>query len=121
MSLNKRKAGGCYEERAAEYLTGKGYFIECRNYHAGRGPELDIVASKNGMLIAVECKYRFGRSFGDPLEAVDIRKQKHICFAMLKYCATHGYSPDTPCRFDVVAIYGDGSIRHIEHAFEFRI
>ncbi len=121
MSLNKRKMGTGFEEKAAAYLVENGYKIKGRNYHAGRGPELDIVAWKDGMFIVVECKYRSGHSFGDPLEAVDVCKQKRICRAMLRYYTQYGYSLDVPCRFDVIAIYGDGSIRHIEHAFEFRI
>ena len=121
LSLNKRKTGTDFEEKAAAYLAGKGYVIKRRNYRAGRGPELDIVAWKDGMLIGVECKYRSGLFFGDPLEAVDLFKQKRICRAMLRYYAEYGYSLDVPCRFDVIAIYGDGSVRHIENAFEFQV
>ena len=52
--------------------------------------------------------------------AVDVRKQRRICKTALYYLAKHGYGMDTSCRFDVIAIYGDNSIRHIENAFEFQ-
>lgn len=52
--------------------------------------------------------------------AVDVRKQRRICKTALYYFVKHGYGMDTACRFDVIAIYGDNSIRHIENAFEFQ-
>lgn len=120
MSMNKRSIGSYYEDKAVEYLVKQGYSILCRNYHAGRGAELDIVASKDGYVIGIECKYRSDDSFGDPLEAVDNQKQRRISRAMLHYYAHNGYGMDTPCRFDVIAIYGDGTIKHIENAFDYQ-
>lgn len=105
---------------AAAYLKEKGYRILERNYHAGRGAELDILAEKDGVLVAVECKYRMDNMHGDPLEAVDYRKQHKICHALLHYCMMHGISPERDFRFDVIAIYGNGEIRHLEDAFPFR-
>ncbi len=52
--------------------------------------------------------------------AVDIRKQRRICKTALYYFAKNEYGTDRACRFDVIAIYGDDSVRHIENAFEFQ-
>lgn len=121
-AFNKRQIGSRYEERAAVYLEKKGYRIVEKNYHAGRYGELDLIAEdKEGTLVVCECKYRSKDGCGDPLSAVDFRKQRQICRTALYYCMEHGYGMEHPCRFDAIAIYGDGRIRHIENAFAFHL
>lgn len=115
---NNRAVGNYYETLATEYLVEHGYRILERNFHSRFG-EIDIIAQKEGDIIFVECKYRSGEGFGDPLAAVDLKKQRRICKTALFYYTRHGYSMDCSCRFDVVAIYPDNSIVHIENAFEF--
>ena len=116
---NKRKVGSIYEDKACDYLTKKGYRIIARNYHAGKRSEIDIMAYKDGVYVAVECKYRSGDLCGDPLEAVNFRKQQSISRALLHFYMKHQLDMDTPARFDVIAIYGDERIEHIENAFSF--
>lgn len=117
---NNRKLGDYYEQKAVEYLKREGYRILERNFHAGRFGEIDIIAmNKEGILVIVECKYRKQNEHGDPLEAVDYRKQKQISKTTLFYFGKKGYGMEQPCRFDVIGIYGDGSVRHIENAFDF--
>lgn len=117
---NKRQIGSFYEECAVQYLVGKNYQILERNFHAGRSGEIDIIArDESGLLVIVECKYRLDESHGDPLLAVNYRKQRQICRTTLYYYVRHGYGMDYPCRFDVIALYGNGEIKHIENAFEF--
>ena len=117
--MNRRETGGRYEDMAAAYLMEHGYEIRERNFYSRYG-EIDIIAGTADLLIACEVKYRSGVRRGDPLEAVDFHKQKRICQTMLYYFVRHGYGEDTPCRFDVIAITGEGAIRHIKNAFEFR-
>lgn len=116
---NNRKIGQKYEDIAAEYLTKKGYQIVKRNYRNPYG-EIDILAQKDGVWIFCEVKFRSTRHCGSPLEAVDVRKQRRISKAAFYFYAYHGYAENTPCRFDVIAIYGDESVVHIENAFEFQ-
>ena len=119
--LNKRQIGSKYEELAAAYLVKKGYKIIEKNYHAGRYGELDIIAEdEEGTLVICECKYRSKSKWQDPSAAVDVKKQRQICRTALYYCMKRGYGVEHPCRFAVIAIYGDESIRHIENAVEFR-
>lgn len=117
---DKREIGRKYENMAVRYLMENGYDIIERNYQNRYG-EIDIIAGKEGILVACEVKYRSGMRCGDPLEAVDLRKQRRICRTMLYYYKRHGYSSDMPCRFDVVAVYADDTIKHLQNAFEFRI
>jgi putative endonuclease len=117
--LNKRKLGSIYEKQAAEYLKEHGYVILEQNYR-NRSGEIDLLAKKAGMLVVVEVKYRTSDSTGDPLEAVDVKKQRRICRCFLFYLTQKGLGTDVSCRFDVIAIYGDGRLRHVENAFDFQ-
>ena len=120
-TCNKREIGSKYEELAAAYLTEHGYKILEKNFHAGRYGELDLIAEdKDGTLVICECKYRSENTYGDPLMAVDKRKQRQICRMTLFYFGRHGYGMEHPCRFDVIAVYGDGTVLHIKNAFEFQ-
>lgn len=115
--MNKRQVGTQYEDMAAEYLAEHGYEIVERNYRNAYG-EIDMIAKKDGVIIFTEIKFRTTNLWGDPLEAVDRHKQHQIIQVALYYYMKHGYSEDMPCRFDVIAIYGDGTIRHEQNAFE---
>lgn len=136
--MNKRKIGAVYEERAAVYLEEKGYRILRRNY-ANRYGELDLIAALHPdpevaktrrpeellfipgtILVVVEVKYRSYQTSGDPSEAVTPGKMKHICRTTVGFYLEQGLSDAFPCRFDVISIYRDGSIRHIEDAFLFQ-
>lgn len=108
---------------AAEYLQSKGYVIVAKNYRNKQG-EIDIIAKEKkektfSSLVYVEVKYRSSLAYGDPLEAVDFRKRKRISRAASYHYARFGAPYQLGCRFDVIAIYGDGSIKHIENAFDF--
>lgn len=117
--MNKRSVGAEKETLAAEFLKRHGYRILEMNYRCRQG-ELDIVAQQGDMLVIVEVKYRNGTACGDPSEAVDGRKQHKICRVTLDYLMRHPQYQEKPCRFDVISIYGDGQIRHIEDAFMFQ-
>ena len=77
MAENKREKGALYEELAAEYLRCHGFSISERNFRSRSG-EIDIIAEKDGVTVYCEVKFRSGRSFGAPEEAVDLRKQQRI-------------------------------------------
>lgn len=117
MAENKRAKGTLYEELAAEYLRRRGFTISERNFRSRSG-EIDIIAEKDGVTVYCEVKFRSGAGFGDPLEAVDARKRQRIVKAALYHRYIRGCPENKPCRFDVIAIYGNGRIKHIENAFE---
>ena len=113
--MNKRQVGSGYEKKAGVYLQEQGYRILQYNFRSRQG-EIDIVARDGRYLVFVEVKYRADGRNGDPLEAVDLRKQKTIILTAQYYLARYRLSPQTPCRFDVVAIQGD-QIRLVKNAF----
>lgn len=112
--MNKRQTGACYERKAAEYLEKSGYRILEMNYRCRIG-EIDIVASDGKYVVFCEVKYRSGSRAGNPLEAVDLRKQRVIFRCGEYYLAEHRMH-DVPCRFDVIGIEGQ-KIIHIKDAF----
>ena len=107
--MNRRETGTQYEERAAEYLIAQNYQILERNYRIRSG-EIDIIARDGTVLVFIEVKYRKNEESGNPLEAVDIRKQKKIIKVARYYLYQKKYG-DVPCRFDVIGICGS----HMEH------
>lgn len=119
VNRNKRSAGKEKEDLAASYLQKQGYRICERNFRTRFG-EIDLIAEKDSALVFVEVKYRSSDAYGDPLAAVDLRKQRRICRTGLAYYAANGYREEVPCRFDVIAVYGDGRVEQVENAFEFR-
>ncbi len=113
--MNKRATGSKYEDLAAGFLVKKGYKIIKRNYRI-RGGELDIAATKDGVLVICEVKYRSSGNFGDALEAVDHRKQLQISKVTMHFMNQFHYPPDTQVRFDVIGVTKDDII-HVENAF----
>lgn len=114
---NKRLIGTAYEKEVGSYLMKQGYQVLQYNFRCRMG-EIDIVAKDGAYLVFVEVKYRRNAASGEPLEAVDFRKQKKISKAAAYYCMTHGYGEMTPCRFDVAAVLGN-DIQLIKNAFEY--
>ncbi len=115
LSANKRQMGTSYEIKAEEYLTRKGYKILERNFR-NRGGEIDIIAKDGEYFCFIEVKYRTTNEFGNPLEAVDVRKQNKIRKVAMYYLMKNKLSEWTPCRFDVIAFEGK-KLTHIENAF----
>ena len=110
------------EDMAVEYLQQEGYCILERNWMNKGRKELDIVATKDDVVVFVEVKTRRPGSVTSPIEAVDIRKQRRICMAADSFMKS--YRVDLPCRFDIVGIiYNDQASRveHIENAFRPRL
>lgn len=103
---------------ALAYLEERGYEIVERNYRTRHG-EIDLVVRRDGTLVFVEVKLRRGRAYGDPLEAVDPRKQRAVRSMAERYLAER--EPDfEELRFDVIGILAAGEppkVTHVEDAF----
>lgn len=117
---NRRQTGAVYERAAGHYLEKLGYEILEYNYRCRVG-EIDIVARDGEYMVFCEVKYRSDNRKGNPLEAVDGRKQQTI-FRCAMYYLTENHLPDVPCRFDVIGIDGvsgmkEPEITHIKNAF----
>lgn len=117
--MNRRKIGNAGEEQAAAYLRQMGFTILERNYRTPFG-EVDIIALKDEVVVYFEVKYRSTVNYGDPLEAVNYKKQRQISRVANYHYASYARERELLCRFDVIGIYGDGTIRHIENAFYYQ-
>ena len=78
------------------------------------------MAGKDNYIVFCEVKYRSSDRYGDALQAVDVRKQRRISRAAMYIFSHSARIRKLTCRFDVIAVYQDDSIRHIENAFEFQ-
>jgi putative endonuclease len=106
--------GASAEDQAQDYLVGKGLKLVCRNYRCKHG-ELDLVMRDQQSLVIVEVRYRKSDVYGSALESVTANKQAKIIAATQHYLST--IRADSPLRFDVVAISGNGDINWIKNAF----
>jgi putative endonuclease len=119
MSLTGMRTGKRGEDLAVAYLVEAGFRIIERNYRCLFG-EIDIVAQEGETLVFVEVKSRCSDAYGDPLLAVDYRKQKKISRISLRYL-TEKNLRQRPARFDVVAVMllpAGHRIELIRNAFE---
>jgi putative endonuclease len=112
------ETGSWGEEKAATYLTEKGYEIVEKNYRH-KHMEVDLIAVYKKTLIFIEVKTRSGTGFGMPEEFVNYTKSRLILKAAEHYIFDRDWQKDV--RFDIVSILilpnGDLNIRHIEDAF----
>lgn len=111
--MNKRKIGSIYENEVCDFLVSKGIEILERNYFCKFG-EVDIIGREADTLIFFEVKYRSSNRYGNPLEAIDIRKQKRIINCARYYTAYKYF--DLYIRFDAVGVIGK-EIEWIKNAF----
>ena len=119
--MNKRELGDEIELLACRYLTEQGARILERNFRCRSG-EIEIIAKDGNYLCFIEVKYRTGDRFGLPQEAVNYKKQKHICKVSNFYLYSKYKSSDIPVRYDVVAISQTDHIltfKWIKNAFDY--
>ena len=106
------------EDLVAEWYVKRGYDIVERNWRCRQG-EIDIIASRDSVIVICEVKTRATADFGSPALAVDANKQQR-----LRRLAAHWLSENpnnrVSVRFDVAAVIGpkeDVSLEVIESAF----
>ena len=127
MKRTTKEIGDEGERLAAEYLEAKGFVIVERNFRSKVG-EIDIIVTKERLLVFCEVKSRYSFLFGQPAEAVNKEKIRHIRFTASRYLTQnmrikHLYD-DFDIRFDVLEmIFISGTegceleINHLENVF----
>jgi putative endonuclease len=73
MKQRNFETGRLGEKMAGEFLTKKGYQILERNFRTRFG-EIDLIVTKNNVLVFVEVKLKIGEDFGTPEEMIDKKK-----------------------------------------------
>ena len=104
------------EDMAAEYLQQEGYCILSRNWTNKGRKEIDIIATKDDIVVFVEVKTRRQGSVTSPVSAVDGRKQHRICLAADSYLKS--YHIDSPYRFDIICIVYNDKASRVDHIID---
>ncbi len=105
------------EDLAIRLLAEKGYDILETNYRYLKA-EVDIIALKEGVLIAVEVKTRSTPDFGNPQDFLKPAQIQRLVKAIDHYVNEHNL--DVEVRFDIVAIIKNKlgtQVEHLEDAF----
>lgn len=105
------------EKAATAFLQQHGYTILHKNWVFQKA-EIDILAQKGNLLIAIEVKTRSSTEFGLPQDFVNTKKINLLVKAVNEYVQQNDL--DVEVRFDIIAVYrNDGrfSIEHLEDAF----
>lgn len=116
----KQRIGKLGEDLSYQYLQKNNYKIIERNFTCRQG-EIDIVAKDNRKkeLVLIEVKTRTNFKYGNPCEAVNKQKKKHIYYAGQYYIYKNRIK-NIPIRLDVIEIYiknGTYNLNHIKNAF----
>ena len=121
MSAARQALGELGERVAERWLQRKGWRVVQRRFRSGHR-DIDLVVEQEGLIAFVEVKARHGDTFGDPVGAVNWKKQKELGRSARVWIARHGRSEEA-YRFDVVGVLVDGErvrVRHVENAFSLR-
>lgn len=105
------------EKMATDFLIVKGYDILERNYRYLKS-EVDIIAKKDKIVVAVEVKTRSTPEFGNPQDFVKPKQIQSLVKAVNNYITE--YDLDVEVRFDIIAIIKNKkgtTIEHLEDAF----
>jgi putative endonuclease len=105
------------EQRAASFLESLGFRVIATNYRF-RKAEIDLIVTKEKLLVFVEVKTRSGTAYGLPEAAVNTRKASLIVSAAENYILENDWPHDI--RFDIVSVLftgNDTEIEHLEDAF----
>lgn len=102
--LDNATLGSWGEHLAAQWLRKNGRKVLYRNYRAGGGGEVDIVARHGKMLTFVEVKTRTSTARGRPAEAVNKAKEELIIRGMQGWLRMLDDSQNIPRRCDIVEV-----------------
>lgn len=112
MNIEHRK-GYTAEHIALEYLEGKGFKLQSKNWRAGKS-EVDLVMLDQDTLVFVEVKTRNAKTFLAPSDVVNKTKLASLLRARDAWWDEFG---EAPFRIDlVVLLYGDNP--EIKHYYE---
>ena len=102
LSSEIKSTGRWGEEQAVRFLRRHGYRILERNYSCRFG-EIDVIASRRGVLSFIEVKTRRDDSHGEAREFVSAAKQQRLLSTASLYLSEH--ETELQPRFDVIEVY----------------
>lgn len=99
----RKQSGRWGEAIAARYLVSHGYQVIARNVEYRDG-EVDVVATKVGVLFFVEVKTRANERLGT-VEAVTVGKRRRLMRAAMRFVQARGLT-GTSSQFDCIVVLG---------------
>lgn len=116
----KQRVGKIGENLACRYLKENNYKILERNFNCRQG-EIDIIAKDKSTkeLVFIEVKTRSSFKYGNPSDAVNKGKKKHI-YDTAKFYIFKNRLQNSAIRFDVIEVFVSVEsyrINHIKMAF----
>lgn len=99
----RHETGKIGEDLACEYILKKNFEIIERNFRCKIG-EIDIIAKDKDELVFIEVKTRSQNKYGNPSDAVDKYKKKHIYHAAEYYMMINRIE-NVFCRLDVMEVF----------------
>lgn len=103
------------EEIASNYLKSINYEILDRNFNCKQG-EIDIIAKDKEEYVFVEVKTRTNKEYGEPVDAVNEIKKKHLQKAIEYYIYINKLENEY-IRIDIIEVYiaDKNYIHHIKN------
>lgn len=98
------KIGRQAEDSAAEFLKNQGFNVIDQNWRT-RWCEIDVIATKNGIVYFFEVKYRARASWGSGLDYITSKKLQQMQFAAQFWLARHNQEFD--CRLAAIELTGE--------------
>lgn len=109
------RAGLAAEEAVARHYAGAGARLAARRWR-GQAGEIDLVVrDRDGNVVFVEVKQ--SRSHAEAALHLGDRQMQRIWSAASEFLAGEPAGQDSPARFDVALVDGQGRIEVIENAF----
>lgn len=101
----RQEIGKWGENLACQYLEKNNYQIIERNFLCRQG-EIDIIAKDviKKELVFIEVKTRSNFKYGNPAEAVNTQKRKHMMQA-IQYYLYKNHIQNIPIRIDILEVY----------------
>ena len=116
--MHSRARGAAGEQKAADFLTEKGYRIIERNWRTRRG-EIDIIAETDNVIVFAEVKTLPSGNLQTLQKELGLFKQKRIVETAKCFLSKYRQYNCRYIRFDVLVVDMPDfeSVYHIENAF----
>lgn len=114
--LTKSELGSWGESYAARLYERVGYKILIRNSYNPYGKrlgEIDLIASRQGILVFVEVKTRISKKFGLPEESITRSKRMRLIKSVEWFISNHQEFQKFVYRIDVCAILIASAAQHL--------
>ncbi len=114
----RKELGTRAEALVCEHLIARGFAILGRNVRVGP-KELDIIATRPGLIVFCEVRARMRSDFGSPLASFDRTKTQRVRQAARQWLYENGIRR-VAVRFDAAAVVYDtpeGELEYVENAF----